>query len=145
MQIVIKNNNRILEKDNREEVYINDNNIIEYTGIYYKNSTESTIPINHINLESIEISFIGMVECIRSNWEDGITGIYVKPLYIWNKVDNEWNKIINYKNPTSKYFLYPHLLMLPNMYYHYKPLYFLHTCENKYLDDFTNIQKTFTL
>jgi hypothetical protein len=50
-------------------------------------------------------------------------------------------KINDYERPSEKYFLYPHLLMLPETYYHSKPLYFLHTCENRSLSDFNNITK----
>ena len=139
MQIIIKNTNRILIKDNKTEVNINDGDSIQYTGIYYK-------PINDIvQMVEIETTFIGLVETVRYRYDDGITGIYVKPLYILDIMNNEWNKIIDFTPPTNKYFLYPHLLMLPGTYYNYKSLYFLDTCENKSLSDFTNITKTFRL
>jgi hypothetical protein len=57
----------------------------------------------------------------------------------------EWNKIDNYSPPKQKYFLYPHLLMLPGEYYNFHPLYYLHTCENKSLDEFKNINKFISL
>ena len=114
-----KNNVRILIKDDNSEINISDGQFIKYTGIYYKNST---------NLEDIETSFYGIIECCRYRYDLGTTGIYIKPLYIF--LNNEWYKIINYINPTNKYFLYPHLLMLPNIYHYYKPLYFLDTIEN---------------
>ena len=139
MKIIIKNNYRILVKDDGYEVNINDGNVVEYTGLYY----------NHIkneiaNLSEIETSFIGIIETQRSR-EDIIQGIYIKPLYIWSKVSSEWMKINDYKPPVTKYFLYPHLLMLPETHYHYKPLYFLHTCKNRSLSDFNNIRKEFSL
>jgi len=37
MEIIIKNNNRTLIKENGIEININDRSIIQYTGIYYKN------------------------------------------------------------------------------------------------------------
>ena len=43
MEIIIKNNNRILVKEDGTEVNINDKDIIEYTGIYYKNTFQSSI------------------------------------------------------------------------------------------------------
>jgi hypothetical protein len=45
-------------------------------------------------------------------------------------IDNQWHKIINYVEPRTKYFLYPHLLVLPDEYYNYKPLYTLDTIKN---------------
>jgi len=123
MKIVMKDENCLLIKDDKTEININDGIIVKYTGIYYKQS------------KSIETPFIGLIETSRSTL-DIVIGIYIKPLYIFN--DNKWNKIINYKEPIYKYFSYPHLLMLPNMYYHHLPLYFLHTIEkmdiNKYKD-----------
>jgi hypothetical protein len=131
------NGRRILHKDNHEEVNIHDNDIIQYTGIYY-----TPVEIQNIaTYNKIETLFIGKVETYRSNYESGIKGIYVTPLYIWNKIDNEWNKMIETKPVPYKYFLYPHLLLLPEYTYHYHPLYFLHTCENKNLCDFTHITK----
>ena len=139
MQIIIKNNKRILIKDNNQEVSINDGDIIQYTGIYYK--FENDI----YNMNKIETTFIGIIQSRKYNHDIGTFGIYVMPLYIWNITNNEWNKIINYTHPNTKYFLYPHLLVLPYIYYHSYPLYFLHTCINKSLDEFTNIIKTFSL
>ena len=45
-------------------------------------------------------------------------------------LNNKLFKIINYKKPITKYFVYPHLLMLPNIDHYCKPLYFLNTTEN---------------
>lgn len=135
MQIINRGNNRILIKDDNKEVDISDSSIIEYDGIYYKN-VENTI----VNMVDIKTKFIGKVDCNRSD-ETGITGIYIIPLYLFNIKNNEWNKISNreFPIPKQKYFLYPHLLMLPDKYYNYKPLYFLNTCENISLDNFNNI------
>ena len=138
MEIIIKNNKHLLIKDNNELVNISDNCIIEYTGIYYKMLNDS---INNI-IEEIETTFIGSVECKRIS-EYEINGIYINPLYILHK--NVWKKIANYKPPEQKYFLYPHLLILPEYHYHYKPLYFLHTCKNNFLYNFTHITETFNL
>ena len=140
MQIIIKNNKRILVKDNNQKVNINDGDIIQYTGIYYKPENN-----NIYNMNKIETTFIGVVESQKYKFDIGTYGIYVIPLYIWNKENSDWNKIINYTHPNTKYFLYPHLLVLPNIYYHSHTLYFLHTCLNKSLDEFKNIIKTFSL
>jgi hypothetical protein len=91
------------------------------------------------SINEIETGFVGIVETERSS--KGIQGIYIKPLYIWSKVSSEWIKINDYETPNEKYFLYPHLLMLPETHYHSKPLYFLHTCENRSLSDFDNTTK----
>ena len=138
MQIIIKNNKRILVNDNKE-VYVNDGDILQYTGIYYKSGN------NIYNIDKIETTFIGIVESRKYKYDIGTFGIYIKPLYIWNLINSEWNKIINYTHPRTKYFLYPHLLILPNIYYHSYPLYFLHTCINKSLDEFIDVIKTFSL
>ncbi len=138
MKIIIKNNNRFLIKDNNEKVNISDNSTIEYTGIYYKTKN---ISMNEI-IEKIETKFIGNIDCDRSSGDE-ITGIYVKPIYILH--DNEWKKINNYIPPSEKYFLYPHLLILPEHTYNYYPLYFLHTCNNKFLYNFNHIIKDFSL
>ena len=96
-------------------------------------------------MNKIETSFIGIVQSRKYNHDIGTFGIYVMPIYIWNITNNEWNKIINYKNPYTKYFLYPHFLVLPNIYYHSYPLYFLHTCENHQPFDKRLIQNEFRL
>jgi hypothetical protein len=137
MEIIIKNNNRTLIKENGIEININDGSIIQYTGIYYKN-------INDLqNISYIETTFIGIVETHRYKYDSGITGIYIRPLYIL--LDDEWHKIINFKNPVEKYFLYPHLLMLPDHNYTYRPLHYFHTCINASLHDYVNINKTLEL
>ena len=138
MSIIIKDNNRILIKENAKEIMINDGDIIQYTGIYYKHSKNEIS-----NLFEIKTTFIGIVVTEKSS--EVIQGIYVKPIYIWSMVGNEWMKINDYECPVTKYFLYPHLLILPEFYYNSKPLYFLHTCENKSLSDFNNITKEFSL
>jgi hypothetical protein len=139
MKIIIKNNCRILVKDNGNEVNINDGDVVEYNGIYYK-YIENEIA----NVFGIETAFVGIVESERSN-QDGFQGIYIKPLYILSIIKREWMKINDYEHPKEKYFLYPHLLILPEKYYHSKPLYFLHTCKNSSLSDFNNITKEFSL
>lgn len=138
MQIIIKNNTRILIKENKDELDISDGTIIEYTGIHYKPKLDG---INIYDIDECEARFIGKIETNRGD-SDGITGIYVVPLYMWNL---EWIKIVNYEPPKNKYFLYPHLLMLPDKYYHHQPLYFLHTCEKSDLNEFTNITKMIDL
>jgi len=138
MKIIDKNNTRILIKNDNSEINISDGQFIKYTGIYYKNSS---------NPEDIETSFYGIVECSRYRYDTGTTGIYIEPLYIF--LNNEWLKIINYTKPIKKYFVYPHLLMLPNISHYCKPLYFLDTIEN--LDNLSehlcifNVENTITL
>jgi hypothetical protein len=134
MKITKINNKRELLKDDGKIVNISDGYIIQYQGIYYKKINEI------IDFAEIKTMFIGVIECDRYRYDTGITGIYIKPLYIWNNMQYRWNKIINYKEPKFKYFLYPHLLMLPDTYYNYKPLYFMETCENKDLNEFNNTQ-----
>ena len=139
MKIEVTYNSRKLIKDNGTEVNINNSEIIMYTGIYYK-------IINDIDrLAKIETRFIGKIECEKTTPHDGITGIYISPLYIWDILNNEWKKITEYKLPTNIYFLYPHLLQLPNCYSSKYPLYFLHTCENTNLDQYLHVTKEFTL
>jgi hypothetical protein len=117
--------NRVLIKDDDGTcVDVKNNAIVEYTGIYYRKSQSCENVHAHINFER---RFIGCVECHRSN-EDKITGIYIKPLYML--INKKWYKIKNYQSPRYKYFLYPHLLMLPGEYYHYKPIYTLDTIKN---------------
>jgi hypothetical protein len=141
MKIIYSNSiDRILVKNDGSEVNINNGDVVQYTGVYYKKYIES----ENANLSEIETGFVGIVETQRYR-EDIIQGIYIKPLYIWSIIGSEWMKINDYKSPVTKYFLYPHLLMLPETYYHYKPLYFLHTCENRSLSDFNSITKEFSL
>jgi hypothetical protein len=147
MKIFIQNNKRILLKDiNKEvgenineEIDVSNGQIIEYTGIYYKEINDI------VDIVEIETTFIGIIQEHKANHNDGIIGIYVKPLYIWSKINGEWYKIVNMKLPDKKYFLYPHLLILPHHYYNYHPLYYLHTCYNTTLDEFKDITKTFEL
>ena len=119
--------------------------------------TQSNINIVHsynetindiVNLAEIQTKFIGKVTTYRSLY-GVVTGIYIEPLYIWNGLKYKWNKIINYKPPKTKYFLYPHLLMIPNecgdRSTQYKPLNFLDTVINRNLDDFSHITNTFSL
>ena len=139
MKIIKINKKRILIKENKEidkeidkeinknEIDISNGNIVEYTGIYYKNIK------NIIKLIKIETKFIGVIENHKYRHDTGIIGIYIKPLFIY--YNDRWNKIINYKDPIYKYFFYPHLLVLPDKYYHYHPLYFIDTIENKNLID----------
>jgi len=142
MPITIKNNSRTLIKENGTEVNINDGDIIQYNGIYYKTVNDI------VKMVKIETIFIGVVETCRYKFDTGIIGIYVKPLYIWDILNSEWYKIVNLQPPKTKYFLYPHLLMESekNCYLSaYNPLYLLNTCKNKSLDKFVNIQTTFDL
>jgi len=129
----------ILMKNNLKEVCVNVGKTIQYQGIYHK-------LINDIEkMVKIETTFIGIIEHHKYRHDEGTIGIYVKPLYIWNKMREQWNKIINYKPPTQKYFLYPHLLMVDNHYGECQGLYFMDTCETKNLKDFPYITQCFDL
>ena len=57
MKIIIDNKKqRILVKDNDDEIDISNGQIIQYTGIYYKNFDDI------LNISYIETTFIGIVE-----------------------------------------------------------------------------------
>ena len=129
MRIIIKNNTRVLLKDGGDEVYINDGDIIMYTGMYHKTINDI------IKTVKIESTFIGKVVCERYRHDEGIVGIYVEPLYIFNMMYDEWNKIINYKPPNgNKYVEYPHLLLVK------EPHCFTFT-KNMELDEFKLVTK----
>ena len=132
MRILVYGVKRILVQDDNKEIDISDGQIVKYTGNNFINS-----------IEKLENIFIGKIVNYRSSFEDGVTGIYIEPLYI--SIDNEWCKIINYEQPKNKYFNYPHLLMLPNIYYHHRPIYSLHTIENEDLNNFIGVTKNFHL
>ena len=124
----MENNNRILLKDDNTKINISDEKIVKYTAIYYQ----------YDEIKYIKTDFIGIIQTQRSRFDIGITGIYIKPLYIY--YNEQWNKIINYQEPNKKYFLYPHLLMIPNAYYEAKPIYTLDTLDinNINIDEITN-------
>ena len=133
MQIIMKNGNRVLLKDNEVDTYVNDGDIIMYTGIYHKTINDI------VKTVKIETTFIGKVFCERYRHDEGILGIYVEPLYIFNMMHDEWNKIINYKPPNGrKYFDYPHLLLVKER------RCFLFT-KNRSLDEFELVTKTLDL
>ena len=141
MQIVLEaNNNRVLIKDNGETVNINNGDIIEYTGIYYKLINEI------VSMVEIRSAFIGEIDFSRTTTDNVLDGIYVKPLYIRDNIRHEWNKIVTFKPREDMSFLYyPHLLLLPDIHHDRFPLYFLHTCKNKRLKDYSHIIKCFSL
>ena len=141
MEIIIKNDRRILVNEDKKELDISDGIIIQYIGTYYKPKKDT---INMFDIEENKCKFIGKIETSRGDIT-GTTGIYIIPLYILENNTLEWIKIANYTPPKKKYFLYPHLLMLPEKYYHYRPQYFLHTCEEANLIDFSNVTKTINL
>ena len=129
MKMVMKNGNRVLIKDNpMEEIIINDGEIIKYTGIYHKTINDI------VRIVKIETTFIGKVVCEKYRHTDGILGIYVEPLFIFNIMYDEWNKIINYKQPYGNYFLYPHLLLAS----HPRSFEFM---QHVSLDDFSEVTK----
>jgi len=141
MKIIVKNYKRLLVKDDGSEVNIDDGDVVEYNGVYY-NCIKNEI----YDVFEKETIFVGIVLTKKSR-EDIIQGIYIKPLYIWSILNSEWLKINDYNPPVTKYFLYPHLLVLPEMDYpnpnNY--LYFLDSCHNIQLSDFNSITKEFSL
>jgi len=133
MQLLKLQNQLTLRKETGELVKVDQGHIIKYIGRFY-NKTETSYVVTE---------FIGIIDNYRFNQDEGYTGIYVRPLYVWNNTEGDWNKLINVrKYPEQKYFLYPHLLMLPDCYYHFQPLYFLHSCDNISLKDYTHIVRT---
>jgi hypothetical protein len=100
-------NKRVLVKENNDEIDISNECIVQYK-----------VPTN---------TFIGRIECPKIINSKTI-GIYIRPLFI--KKDSGWHKIINYKEPTTKYFLYPHLLVLPGDYMHSNAIYSLDTVQS---------------
>jgi hypothetical protein len=122
MRIYYIDDDRILLKDDNSKINISDKITIKYVANYY------TLPLsyntNHV-INHIQTEFVGIIDAYRSNNYDGITGIYVKPLYVF--LNDKWNRIINYKYTYQNYFLYPHLLMLPGKEYHFYPIYSLDT------------------
>jgi hypothetical protein len=137
MQLFKINNTLTLHKENGQLVKVDEGNIIKYTARYYNDTS------NLQDFTYTPTQFIGIVSNYRFNQDEGYTGIYVRPLYVWNKNESDWNKIINLpRYPPHKYFVYPHLLMLPEFYYCFHPLPFLHTCENVLLKDYTHVVRT---
>jgi hypothetical protein len=132
MKIIVRNRSRILVKDDGNEVYVNDGDIIQYTGIYHK------IINDIVQTVKIETTFVGKVICEKYRHDDGILGIYVEPMFIFNLMYDEWNKIINYKTPTTKYFVYPHMLLVS------QPHCFKYT-QHKSLDEFAAVTKCIDL
>ena len=143
MKITVdQRNNRILHQDNGDLVNINNGAIIQYTGIYYKTINEI------VKMVEIRTSFVGSVDWGKTGTgtDTGVSGIYVNPLYIYDNIRGEWNKLVYFKQRTDISVLYyPHLLLLPGIYSMDLPLYFLQTCKNKSLDDFSEIYKCFSL
>jgi hypothetical protein len=141
MSIEKHGNQLILTKDDNLEVDISDGEIIQYSAIYYKKMIDDFIDYK----AEIPTMFIGKINCNKYHNETGYQGIYVDPLYIWSNIHYKWYKIINLTLPKSKYFLYPHLLLLPHIHCNYKSFYTLNSCEKKSLDDFTHITDTIEL
>lgn len=142
MKIILdRHTKRILKKYNGDQVNINNGDIIQYTGIYYKTINDI------VKMVEIETDFVGLVDFGKTTNDVHFTGIYVKPLYIRDQIKNEWNKIVSFTPRTDESFLYyPHLLVLPETPSDNGiPLEFLHTCENVKLDAFVGVYKCFSL
>jgi len=104
MEIVEIGQDRILKKSDGTDVNINDGQIIKYIGLHYSNA------------DKIETEFVGKIVCCRWSIAEGFTGIFVEPLYIKNDKE-EWQKFKEYTEPETKYFIYPHFLLVPSKYY----------------------------
>ena len=138
MEIITKNHNdRILITPEGNEIPIHDGQCIQYTGIYYTTQ-------KRYSLDNVETRFVGMIHRCRYRYDTGIMGIYVHPLYMW--LEGEWRRIPKLNPPKTKYFFYPHLLMLPQYCMtHCYALDYLHTCEPAVLSDYTHITRDFDL
>ena len=119
-----------LIKTDNTMVNVNDGEIIKYQGIFYKKKQDSTYAYC---LDETPTDFIGKVFCMKYYCYSGIVGIYVVPLYMF--LNGKWNKITNFTHPLGKYFLYPHLLTLPNSGY-FKRIESLDTVESVNLPEF---------
>jgi hypothetical protein len=95
-------NNRVLLKGEGITVSVHNGAFIEYLGNYY---TKNLVKYRY---DHQVVPFIGRVASARI--KDAVTiGIFIHPLYVY--LENEWYKIINYKDPVYRsYFLYPHLI-----------------------------------
>ena len=153
MQIIRENKQRMLIQKDGKKVNVHNGSYLQYTGIHYTPVSSLDVKtdiywyddIPLLDLRENERKFVGIVESYRYRCDVGIQGIYIRPLYIWNEDTLEWNKIVNYKKPKNKYFLYPHLLMLPGHGYYNMPLYSLHTCKNVDIHRFAEIEEPFYL
>ena len=141
---------RTLVKENGETVNISDNALVQYTGLYYPDK-------NNICPVGVECCFLGKIRCHKYHHTFGILGIYIEPIAIdeekinmlntdtdtENSISTEhtkiasennkiiWSKIVNFDCPTTKYYLYPHLLINPKfVYVHSFPIDTLHTVIN---------------
>jgi len=102
MEITEANEKRFLSIPGKHQIDISDRAIVKYMGNYWTDFGK---------YEKTECEFVGEVVCVKvTNYE--YTGIYIKPLY--KKSGKSWKKFTEYEEPTSKYFVYPHLLILPD-------------------------------
>jgi len=113
MEIVEIGQDRILKKSDGTEVTINDGQIIKYTGLHYSNAITP------------ETEFVGKIVCCRWSVSEGFSGIFVQPLYIKND-RGAWTEFKEYTEPETKYFIYPHFLLVPPKYYPHG-INYLHT------------------
>ena len=131
MRIEEKLGRRVLIKDDNEQVDVSDGSLIEYQGIYHK------VLNDIVRIVEVPTRFIGKIRTIRYRHYEGITGLFVQPLYIFDNIKYKWLKIIDYKEPTTKYFFYPHFLDVGNRH--------LATCENADLNIVRDVTDTFSL
>jgi len=122
-------NSATLFKDDETKIDFSCGELFRYTGIYYKKKDN---PDNEYDLDEIPTTFIGKYICYKGkksyyDTEMNIVGVYFRPEYIL--LNNEWYKIINYKEPQKKYFLYPHLICNSSLDFHHKALPYAHTIE----------------
>ena len=133
---------RILINDSNTKINISNDKILKYTGVYYK-IINNEDPYER-KIEKIITKFVGRVDSQKYRYHQGVTGIYITPLFIY--IDDEWNKITDFKI-CYKYFWYPHLLALPetNLNYACYALYYLDTIEPVDLNEFQHITNKFIL
>ena len=102
MEITEAYEKRFLSIPGKSQIDISDKAIVKYIGYYWTDFGK---------YEKTECEFVGEVVCVKvTNYT--CIGIYIKPLY--KKSGASWEKFTEYEEPTSKYFVYPHLLILPD-------------------------------
>lgn len=139
MEILQINNKRILLKENYNNVIINDNEYIEYTGKYYFEVMNEDNTLKEF--KAVDYPFVGRVITDKYHIDYGIMGFYVIPLYIF--INNEWIKISNYEEPSEKYFYYPHLLVIPKFiekYHFHLPIPLTDSCKNVNINEFLSLK-----
>ena len=102
MEITESHEKRFLSIPGKPQINISDGAIVKYIGYYWTDFGK---------YEKTDCEFVGEVVCVKVT-QYTYNGIYIKPLY--KKSGTSWKKFTEYEEPTSKYFVYPHLLILPD-------------------------------